>query len=71
MKDASRLETHHYSKETQSACGGSELPDAFDLCNAVVGDSGQCRDHLWNKKRFGLTKEISLNTNYNKIMTRF
>lgn len=25
---------------------GRELPDAFDLRNAVVGDSGQRRDHL-------------------------
>lgn len=30
---------------------GSKLPDAFDLRDAVVGDSGQRRDHLWKQEK--------------------
>lgn len=48
---------------TISVCGGSELPDAFDLCNAVVGDSGQRRDHLREQEKVWVSQETLLNLN--------
>lgn len=36
------------------------IPDAFDLCNAVMGDPWHSRDYLEETKRWTVTQNIKL-----------
>lgn len=40
------------------------IPDAFDLCNAVVGDPRQSRDDLKQRDNKQLGDEIRMNTHF-------